>query len=157
MLCAIAGCSAEKKPPQQDILQREVWDACYVQGVRVGYVQTAYYRTMEAGKPALRIEGAIHLAMKRFGQETKQEIFCTSIETPKGQLIRFQSEMKMGPQSLRTTGQVEGKRLNMETVSQGKKTDEVMDWSPEYGGFYALEESLARNPCSPANSAPCTP
>ena len=122
---------------------------CFVQGARVGYVQTAYYRNPEAGKTVVRIEGDMHIAIKRYGQETKQQIRSTSIETPEGRLLRFKSEMQMGTEPLIITGRVVGKRLEMETISQGKKMPGVIDWSPEYGGFFAVEQSLLRKPMQP--------
>jgi hypothetical protein len=146
LLWTFAGCPARKSAPKNDVLDRELWDACYIQGLRVGYMRTAYYRTSEADKPALRIEGVIHLTLMRFGQEIKQEISCATIETPEGQLLSCQSEMTTGSQTMRTTGRVAGEKLELETVSQGKKTGEVIAWKPQYGGFYALEESLARQP-----------
>jgi hypothetical protein len=120
-----------------------------VQAARVGYVHTAYYETSEAGQPTVRIDGTIQIAVKRFGQETKQQISCTSVETPGGQVLRFQSEMQTGKDPVTLTGRVAGKRLEMETASQGKKIAGVIDWSPEYGGFFALEQSLIRKPMQP--------
>ena len=112
-------------------------------------MQTAYYRTSEAGKAALRIEGDMHIAINRNGEETKQQFHCTSVETPDGRLLRFKSEMQMGTAPLVITGRVVGNRLHMETVSPGKKVPSVIDWSPQYGGFFAVEESLVRKPMQP--------
>lgn len=161
VLWTLAGCSGSKSSPagsdspqtentkSADTPQREVWDLCFVQGARVGYLHTAYYQTIEAGKPALRIEGVTQINVKRFGEDTKPRIRCTSIETPEGQLLRFESQMQMGTGSLIFTGCVVGKRLEMETVSQGKKTPGVIDWSPEYGGYFAVEQSLLKKPMQP--------
>ena len=44
---------------------------------------------------------------------------------------------------------VVGNRLHMETVSPGKKVPSVIDWSPQYGGFFAVEQSLLRKPMQP--------
>ncbi len=159
MLWGISGCSDTKSPQRitlprrkktaksADTPQREVWDVCFVQGARAGYVQTAYYQDAEAEKPVLRIEGLTYISVKRFGQDIQQQIHCTSFETPGGQLIRFETEMQMGTPF--PTGLVVGKRLEMETVSQGKKMPGVIDWSPEYGGFYAVEQSLLQKPMQP--------
>ncbi len=161
ILLAFCGCSASKSAPDDstaprnntvksaDTLDREDWELCFVQGNRVGYAQTAYYRTLEAGKPALRIEGDMHIAISRNGEATKQQFRSTSLETPEGRLLRFKSEMQMGTQPLVITGRVVGKRLQMETASPGKKVPGVIDWSPEYGGFFAVEQSLLRKPMQP--------
>jgi hypothetical protein len=161
ILLTLAGCSASKSAPEGsaargnnivksgDTLNREDWELCFAQGIRVGYVQTAYYRTSEAGKPALRIEGDMHIAINRNGEETKQQFHCTSIETSEGRLLRFKSEMQMGAAPLVITGVVVGNRLHMETMSPGKKVPSVIDWSPEYGSFFAVEQSLIRKPMQP--------
>jgi hypothetical protein len=161
ILLIFYGCSGSKSAPEgpvsppnaavksADALDREDWELCFVQGIRVGYVQTAYYRTSEAGKPALRIEGDMHIALNRNGEEIKQQFRSTSVETPEGRLLRFKSEMQMGAAPLVITGVVVGNRLHMETVSPGKKVPSVIDWSPEYGGFFAVEQSLLRKPMQP--------
>ncbi len=140
-----------------DTLQREVWDACFVQGERIGYVQTAYYRTTEAGKPAVKIVGVTNIALKRFGQDMQQQITTISIETPQGQLLRFETQMQMGSAPLRTSGRVVGKRLEMETVSKDKKMHSVIDWSRSTVDFLPWNSRYWRNRCSPASGAPCMP
>ncbi|MGD0654321.1 MAG: transglutaminase-like domain-containing protein [Thermoguttaceae bacterium] len=161
VLLTLGGCSGSKSAPEgpvsppnnaaksADTLDREVWDLCYIQGVRVGYVQNAYYRTSQSGKPALRIEGDTHIAITRNGQETKQQFRSTSIETPEGRLLSFKSEMQMSTELLTITGRVAGNRLQIETSSPGKKVPGVIDWSPRYGGFFAVEQSLLRKPMQP--------
>jgi hypothetical protein len=101
------------------------------------------------GKPALRIEGDMHIAINRNGEETKQQFHSTSIETPEGRLLRFKSEMQMGTAPLVITGRVINNRLHMETVSPGKKVPSVIDWSPQYAGFFGVEQSLLRKPMQP--------
>ena len=85
-LTAFCGCFQSNSPSQApsaspnttaksaDSLLREDWELCFVQGVRVGYAQTAYYRTSEVGKPALRIEGDMQIAINRNGEELKQQL-----------------------------------------------------------------------------------
>jgi hypothetical protein len=161
LLWTLAGCSDKKIVPEgstappgatvktAETPRRESWDLCFVQGARVGYVQTAYYQESEAGKSVVRIEGDMHLAISRYGEQTKQELHCTSVETPEGRLLHFKSVMQMGKEPLIFTGQVVGKRLEMETSSMGKKVPGVIDWSPDYGGFFAVEQSLFRKPMQP--------
>lgn len=161
ILTALAGCSASKSAPEgsaappsgavksADTLDREDWELCFVQGVRVGYVQTAYYRTLEAGKPALRIEGDMQIAINRNGEKLEQHLHCTSVETPDGRLLRFKNEMPMGAEKLIITGRVINNRLHVETASPGKKIPAVIDWSPEYGGLFAVEQSLLGKPMQP--------
>jgi hypothetical protein len=160
-LLTFCGCPASKSTPESSVSppkipvksadrpDREDWELCFVQGVRVGYVHTAYYRTSEAGKPAVRIEGDMHIAINRNGEQIKQQFRSTSMETPEGRLLRFKSEMQMGTAPLIITGVVVGNRLHMETTSPGKNVPSVIDWSPDYGGFFAVEQSLLRKPMLP--------
>ena len=160
-LAALCGCSQSKSPTQDaatepnvkaesaDSPDREVWELCFAQGVRVGYTQTAYYRALEAGKPAVRIEGEMQIAVNRNGEKLEQRLHCTSVETPDGRLLRFKNEMPMGAEKLIVSGRVINNRLHLETASPGKKIPAVLDWSPEYGGLFALEQSLLRKPMQP--------
>jgi hypothetical protein len=161
LLCTLSGCSEKKttssvpaSPPGATVkaanaLYREDWELCFIQGARVGYTQMSYYRESEEGTPVLRIEGEMNLTITRNGEQTKLQTLCTSIETPEGRLLRFKSETHLGPQPLIITGRVVGKRLEMETASMGKKTPGIIDWSPEYGGFFAAEQSLLRKSMQP--------
>ncbi len=48
-----------------------------------------------------------------------------------------------------TKGRVHGDRLDVETVSHGKTVKTSHPWSPDDGGFFAVEESLERKPMQP--------
>ncbi len=158
LVILLAGCS-EQKAPQSTMAspssksstspERETWDACCLQGARVGYVHTRVYRDQLDGQPVERIECLNQIEVQRYGQASQMKIQFTSVEKPDGGLLRFESELQMGPQPVRTTGRVIGKRLEMETVAQGKSIPSSLDWSPEFGGFFALEQSLLHRPMEP--------
>ena len=167
LLPALGGCSDSKSAPANtrtatnqpanaakpdkpaDTLEREIWDVCFLQGVRVGYVQTSYYKTVQFGKPAVRIEADAHITLTRNGQETNQQFRSTSIETPEGRLLSFKTEMLMGAEPTTVAGRFIGKSLQLETITPGKKTTAAIDWSPDYGGFFAVQQSLIRKPMQP--------
>jgi hypothetical protein len=161
VLLTLGGCSGSKSasedftaprsgaPESSDVLDREIWDLCFLQGVRIGYVRTAYYRTAQSGKPAVRVQRDTYITITRNGQESKQQIRSTSLETPDGRLLGFKTEMQMGAEPTTITGRVVNNRLHTETASPGKKAPGVIDWSPKYGGFFADEQSLIRKPMQP--------
>ncbi len=128
---------------------RETWDVYVIQGARIGYGRTNIKHTTEKGRKIVRIEGLNHLAVKRFGEETIQEIRFTSNETPDGKLIDFTSEIRQGPVPMLTTGRVVGQRLELKTSTEGKTTASSIPWRDDYGGFYAVELSLAARPMTP--------
>jgi len=136
-------------PPAQSDQSRTTWDVYYMKGSRVGYGRTTTSSAVESGRPVVRIDGLNRLSIKRLGQRTDQMILCSSLETPAGELIRFDCRMTMGPTPIRTTGQVGGNRLDIETVSEGKKLPSSIPWSPEWGGPFATEQTLRRNPMRP--------
>ena len=70
---------------------------------------------------------------------------------PKDELIRFESEMRMGPTRIRTTGRVHGDRLDIETTGAGTASHCAMSipWSPDCGGPFATEQTLLRQPMQP--------
>jgi hypothetical protein len=156
LLIALAGCS-EKAPNQVSIparnsastLERETWDICYLQGVRVGYVQTGVYRDLWEGMPAVRIEYRNEIEVNRNGQPSQISLHTTSFEKPSGELICFENEMKMGPQTLRMTGRVVGDSLETEITKQGIRKRGISKWPIDGLGFHAVEQSLLRKPMRP--------
>jgi len=138
--------------PQQHtapLAERETWDAFYIQGDRAGYVQTKVSHDSRDGRKILRIEGRTRIAIMRFGRPTEQEIRFTSIETPGGEVIEFDCEIRQGSAPLRTSGRVSGGRMEMETSTKGKTSKNSIPWSAEYGGFCAVEHTLLREPMQP--------
>lgn len=156
LLAVATGCNPSPAPPKAAATQpnkqsptRETWDVCYLQGVRVGFVQTSVYRETLEGQPVDRIECRNEIEVKRYGQASKMKIQYTSFERPNGELLRFESVLDMGPQPKRTAGRVVGKRLELVSDEQRRKTPSSLSWSPDYGGFNAMEQSLLRKPMEP--------
>jgi len=139
----LSGCGAA------DVAERTTWDICYLQGSRVGYARTTIRQTTESGRQVLHIDQLNHLAVQRGNDRAEQEIRCTSVETPDGQLIRFECEMQMGTSPIRTVGRVSGNRLDLETTTAGKTLSTSIPWSAEYGGPFATEQTLLRKPMQP--------
>ena len=137
-------------PPSVDT-KREIWDAYYIQGAKVGYGRTtiAHLVSWHSGQKTVRIEGFNHLEIKRSGETAKLETRFTSNETPDGRLIDFETQMLLGPAPIFTRGRVDGDKLLLETKTQDKTSNSAIPWSPEYGGFYATEQSLAGRPMKP--------
>ena len=95
---------------------RESWDLCLLQGKRVGYSHTTVRRQTESGREIVHTENTTRLSFNRGGQLATVETLVTSDETPQGQLLRFQSETRIGPSPIRVTGQVHGDRLDLEIL-----------------------------------------
>lgn len=147
-----------------DVME-EYWEAYFMQDAKVGYGHTIVRTLPETEQPVvegpaaakgeptiLEIDVTNLLAVTRFGERTEQQLHMKSVETADGRLLRFESQMKLGPTPLVTTGRVEGDRLVMETTTQGKTAESAIPWKDEYGGLAAVELSLRRNPLEPGKS-----
>ncbi|MEE8452878.1 MAG: transglutaminase-like domain-containing protein [Thermoguttaceae bacterium] len=149
---------AETSAPTESIVEAELlaedetWDVYFMQGSRVGYGQTTIRHATESGRKVVRIEGLNHLAIRRFGEVTRQDLRFSCVETPDGELIEFDTEMQMGSVPMRTVGRVDGNRLRMDVTTAGKKVSTSIPWSPDDGGPYAIEASLLRRPMRPGET-----
>ena len=136
-------------PPPAAEKPLETWEVVLIQGARVGYVHTTVANFEQQGKKLLRIQGVNHLVFQRGGQKGTQDVEFTSLETPDGQLIEFDSLSKAGPVGVQTTGKVRGAQLEIRSTTLGKTVSASQPWSPQYGGFFALEQSLRCKPMKP--------
>jgi hypothetical protein len=148
---ANTACAADAAKAAQSNAARETWDACFLQGGRVGYVHTTARPGVDGQREIVATEMLQHLSINRAGQTSTQEIHGTSVETPAGRLIRFESELRMGTNPIRTTGSVHGDRLDIETTAAGQTTPNraSIPWSSDCGGPFATEQSVLRQPMRP--------
>lgn len=153
-MASLAGCgrvgeSREASPP------RESWDAIYLQSKRIGHAHQVDEPVVENGIQLVRSTSEVELVAQRFGDRSRLAVKAVSWETPDGKLVRFETENQMSGAVVRTTGRVQGNKLEME-VSQpsagAAPTRQTIAWSPDYGGFNAVEQSLRRQPLKPGES-----
>lgn len=146
----------EKQPTAAEtnthpLIPGETWDVFVVQGSRVGYGCTTIKRVMGRDGEKLLTENVSHISVRRGTDTSEQTISSASLETPQGELISFQSKMQMGPGAIRSTGKVNGDKLDIEMTSPGgaKPISISLPWSSECLGPYASEQSLVRRPMKP--------
>ena len=178
VLAALSGCNPSRpaqatKAAAESLNQpRESWEIYLLQGSRVGYGHTVARREVESGRDVLRTESVSHLALRRNNDVSRQEIRAASVETPGGRLLRFENEMTLGTQPIRTTGKVRGKRLEIETAAQDSRwggsstatptdstaaptvnspppTRSSIAWSSDDLGPFAMEQSFLCKPMQP--------
>ena len=127
------------------------WEVHMLEGKRIGYGHTTARHDTEAGRHVVLTESLNHLAVKRAGQTTEQDIRGKSVETPEGRLLRFESEIRMGPNPVRTVGRVLGDQLVLETTGSGSPTptQNSIPWSADCRGPFAVEQTLLRKPMQP--------
>ncbi len=128
------------------------WYVFFLNGAKVGYERSVTLPFEQDGRSLVRIEGASHMTIKRSGQSIDLDVQFTSVETPDGKLLEFESQLSQGPMPMQTSGRVVGNQLRIETTTKGKTAASTIPWSDEYGGFRAVEESLLRKPMKPGES-----
>jgi hypothetical protein len=145
---SVASTAVESSPPAA---VRETWDVYVMQGKRIGYGHTTVREEVEAGQKVLYIESIKHLAVKREGQTTEEDIQSSSVETPDGKLLRFACEMRMGGSPVRTTGRVSDGQLVFDTVAAGanRPVRTSIPWDPDCLGPFATDQTLLRRPMQP--------
>lgn len=134
------------------VQREETWMACYINGSKIGYTHLMVEPASEDGHACLRFQYDDELKIRRFDAETVVRTRLTSLETAAGQLLSFRSEMQAGPGVMVTEGRREGGQLQLRTLNEGKVDEQSPPWQPDYGGFFADQQSLRREPLRPGQS-----
>jgi hypothetical protein len=138
------------EPPVEDLgdgkLVEETWDAISMQGKRVGYVRTTIANVQEDGRDLVRSSSFVRVVLSREGQASEQAMNFTSWDRPDGQFVRFDSRMSSGPSEIAVSGAVRNGHLVMDLNTLGQKQSIKLPWSPDWGGPFAVEQSLKKQP-----------
>ena len=126
--------------------------ACSINGSRIGYTHLVMEPAEEDGQPVLRFHYDDQLKLRRFGADTVVSTRLTSLETREGGLLSFRSEMQTGPGAMVSEGRREGDQLKLRTSNQGKVEEHSLPWNKQYGGFFADQLSLRRQPMRPGET-----
>ena len=160
LAAAVLGCSgagsapaiappAAAAEPAAPLADRESWDIFRIQGTRLGSGRTTLRHATENGRPIVKVEQTMTLTVKRFGDSATIEMRYADTETPDGQLLGFESELRQGPTPTRTVGRVEGNQLHIELTTEGQRQQMTVPWTPGLGGMLAPDLSLLRDPMKP--------
>jgi hypothetical protein len=127
--------------------KREIWDALFLEGSKIGYSHTSIRPVQDTGKSLVATDVVNHLSLRRFGQTVEQDLKIGTVETPEGELLRFTTEAALGPTPVRFKGHVEAGEMVIE--GNGATKPVRMPWSKDVRGFRGLEESLEKQPMAP--------
>jgi len=157
LLSAILGCQADNPPEQplpasSPLSQRECWYSVSILGAKVGYQHTRMQPLEHEGQPAIRSESYSQLRVHRSGTPLVMELRFFDLARPDGTLLEVGSQMLQAGSNIQTVGRVQGDRLLLTTTTQGKPQETALPWKPEYGGFHAVELSLALQPMKPGEN-----
>jgi len=124
-------------------------DAASGRPMRVGYAQTTVAKVTDEGRELVRTRQFVNLEFSRDGQPIRQQVTITSFETAAGELVRFESQLAGGPSEMTTHGRVAGRELVMQVGTLGRTQTVRIPWQVDWGGPFAVEQSLKRQPLRP--------
>jgi hypothetical protein len=127
----------------------ETWYALYLDADKIGYQHTRRKSVQDEGRKLVEIEREQVMNALRFAGQSEMRITTRALETPQGEVIRFESLSRLGKTDIKLSGQVDGGRLQIETQTAGGVQSESMPWSEATGGTMAWETSLAEDPLEP--------
>lgn len=153
--CAV-GCGSGASLPDVDkqtaaddraVTPCETWDVLYMDGSRVGSMHQLSRAAKREGQPVLSRQATLSMAMRRFGEDTEMSTEVYALESLDGRLISFE---ETPPDSKsKTTGRIADGELIVEIESSGKTRRRTVPWPDDAGGFFAVEDSLRRQPMQP--------
>ena len=100
--CGSSGESASK--PDEGPPAKEIWEATYLGGSKVGYGHTTIRSETRDGREALRIEYYNRLAIQRFGETLVAETRFSSLDPAGSRLSRIQSRARARYESTSSIG-----------------------------------------------------
>jgi len=127
----------------------EIWMVYHAAGAKVGYSHTRVEPVTENGEKRLRYSFNDQLTMKRFGDTTVVRTKLTSLETTDGRIVDFRSEVMIGPGPAVTEGRYADGKLLVHVATQDKTEKHSIPWDPKWGGFFADQRSLRKEPMKP--------
>ena len=135
------GCERTSKLPEG-----ERWDTVFLMGSKIGHLVTTWQPAKLNDKLVVHWTQKMQLNIKRFGNETKQTMALESWESPNGQLIRCNWVLRSGETQTGFTITRTDNRLRIRDVVTKQSNLLDIDWQDSHGGYFAVEQSLLRNP-----------
>lgn len=147
---------AEPQIPQVNAAElpaeTEVWTVVYMpdkneQLQKVGYSRIAGRLYKEGDNQYGHQHGRSEITMVREGSTLTQQIDLQSWDDSFGRIVRFESRIGTGgPGDIVSSGRVGQGGMIVTTSTQGKAIKKFVAWPERCGGFFAVENSLERNP-----------
>jgi len=116
---------------------------------RAGYRHTVQREVVRDQQEFVRTVAVDRLRFIRFGRPTEIEMRAESLQSPRGQVVRFGYEVSLGPGPHKATGRIQDGQLELEITAAGTTTTRQMEWPEDCGGVFGVEQSLRREPLLP--------
>ncbi|NND96428.1 MAG: transglutaminase domain-containing protein [Pirellulaceae bacterium] len=129
----------------------ESWYGYYRKDKQIGYSHISARRLIDLNDVRASNANVQHtvddqVTLRRGKSTFIQHLTQTSTETPEGQLLNFESVLKVGPVVSKFHGHIAKGQLTVETLRGTARTTKRIPWQSTYRGLVAVEESLRRKP-----------
>ncbi len=129
---------------------REAWDAIFIAGKKVGYIQTKVEPvTAKDGRELLRVQVQTQLKFKRLNDTATIQTRFGAIETTDGSILRMDYRSETGGAEMRLTGELRDGEMQLSLEGGGKTARLELPWGDDVRGPYGPEQSLSRRPMKP--------
>lgn len=130
-------------------LLTDTWDKVLLDGKHSGWVHTTRELVRDATTATIHSVNETQIEVGRFGSVTRMRTIAESRQTEAGQVLSFSLRQEAGGEPMIVEGRVEGNRAILTIRTAGMQQESQLDWSPEQGDFFAVEDSLRRTPMKP--------
>jgi hypothetical protein len=158
-LLLITGCQTEAPPGKPDaaahtetgdlLPETENWGTLLINGKKIGYQHFKRTHVKTDDGLRVRVESTAEIRIRRFGSETLMRMQQIATETADGQLIDFETQLKSGATTQKTTGEVRDGKLY---IQQAARPATALPLPNGGGSFAAVEHSLERAPLKPGET-----
>lgn len=119
--------------PAEDAQAKEPetsWDVIFLNGQRIGYVQTKTHRLKDGrGNTVVRTDSDTHMTITRFGQKLIIHTTMETDATPEGDILRFKYIARNPPAGTTTSeGVIKGDKAELTTTSNGTTSRQQLAW-----------------------------
>lgn len=135
----------------------EFWEKYLVGGKKVGFSHTKIETLAEPvdGFPWL-VTFEDRLQVQRSGDALKQRFLQKSLESPRGEVLKFWSDLEVGDQQTRYRGEVVDGRMTIDTRQSDQVQRQVYPWPKDALGSFAVSRSLRQQPMRPGETRTLT-
>jgi Transglutaminase-like superfamily len=135
-------------------IERETWDVIFMQGQRIGYSHTKTSSDIQETEVTASVtEVNQHLQILRFGQTTKTHIRYSETKNQQQEIEQLFASMLQDKKVVtESTGQLLNGMLRMKLTSNGKDSLATIPWEAGTQGYFAVEESLRKQPLQPGET-----
>lgn len=131
-------------------LVKELWDAAYLEGNKVGYFRTTVHQTERDGHELLRTTVELNLTVKRFNTLVNLRMETGTEETPDGKVTAvFMRQFFDRGKQLVLVGTVAGNQLHVKV--DGGRIDKKIPWNDQVIGLQKQERFFREKQAKPGD------